>query len=124
MPSWFAPLMTTIGVVLVAVISVQGTRFAARLTARAAARTVEVQSRQVNVSEWEAILKALREEVDRLGVRLGNVEQQLKTSHENTRQLLAFTRSLIAIIYRIAPDHPIPTPPDPFVDELAYMTER
>ena len=124
MPSWFAPVMQALGIIVVAFVSVQGTRFAARLSARAAARTAEVQSRQVDVSEWEAILKALREEVDRLGVRLGNVEQQLRTSHENTRQLLAFTRSLIAIIYRIAPDHPIPTPPDPFVDELAYMTER
>jgi len=123
-PSWFAPVMQALGIIVVAFVSVQGTRFAARLSARAAARTAEVQSRQVDVSEWEAILKALREEVDRLGVRLGNVEQQLRTSHENTRQLLAFTRSLIAIIYRIAPDHPIPTPPDPFVDELAYMTER
>ena len=124
MPSWFAPLMTTIGVVLVAVISVQGTRFAARLTARAAARTAEVQSRQVDVGEWQAIVTALRDQVKDLIARVDRLEDERRTERADTRQLLAFTRSLIAILYRIAPDHPLPTPPDPFVDELAYMTER
>ena len=52
------------------------------------------------------------------------LEQERKADRENTRQLLAFTRALLGILHRVAPDHPIPTPPAAFVDELSYMTER
>jgi len=124
MPSWFAPVMQVVGVVLVAVLSVQGTRFAARLTARAATATTQVQSRQVDVNEWQALVTTLSDQVKDLISRVDRLEVERRTERAETRQLLAFTRSLIAILYRIAPDHPLPTPPAPFVDELAYMTER
>jgi hypothetical protein len=124
MPEWLPATLTVIGSVIVAVLAFVGGRYAARQSARAAARTAQVASRQVDVSEWQAILTALREEVARLSLRLDHLEQERKTNRENTHQLLAFARSLIAILYRLAPDHPIPTPPAAFVDELSYITER
>ena len=63
MPSWFAPLLQAVGVVLVAVLSVQGTRFAARLSVRAAVATTQVQSRQVDVNEWQALVTTLSDQV-------------------------------------------------------------
>jgi len=122
MPDW-STVLTVVGSLIVAFFAYKGVRYAAQQSTRAAARTADVTSRQVDVSEWEAILKALREEVARLSVRLGKVEEELKTSRENTHQLLAYTRSLIAILYRIAPQQPIPTPPTAFVDELMYITD-
>jgi len=116
-------ILTVAGSVVGTLLTVLGVRYVARQSAKAAERTSDVESRKVDVGEWQAILTALREEVARLSVRLSAVEQELSTSRENTHQLLAFTRSLIAIIYRLAPEHPIPTPPAAFVDELSYITE-
>ena len=56
--------------------------------------------------------------------RVDRLEDERRTERADTRQLLAFTRSLLAILCRIAPEHPLPTPSAPFADELAYMTER
>jgi len=122
-PDWVPPALTVTGSIIAAVLVFFGGRYAARQSAKAAARTAEVTSRQVDVNEWQAILLALREEVARLSLRVDSLEQERKTNRENTHQLLAFTRSLIAIIYRLAPNHPIPTPPAAFVDELSYITE-
>jgi len=116
-------ILTVAGSVVGTLLTVLGVRYVARQSTKAAARTADVQSRQVDVGEWQAILTALREEVARLGLRVDYLEKARQTDRENTHQLLAFTRSLIAIIYRLAPEHPIPTPPAAFVDELSYITE-
>lgn len=124
MPDWLPVALPIVGMVFVALITFFGTRYAARQSARAAERTAATSSRQVDVGEWQAIVTALRDQVKDLIARVDRLEDERRTERADTRQLLAFTRSLIAILYRIAPDHPLPTPPDPFVDELAYMTER
>ncbi|OII27564.1 hypothetical protein [Frigoribacterium sp. MCBA15_019] len=124
MPDWLQPALGPIGLLLGAVVTFFGVRYTARSSARAAARTADVASRQVDVDEWQAILAALREEIRDLRQRVGHLEEQRDTDRANIRQLLAFARGLIAIVYRLAPDHPIPTPPSAFVDELAYITER
>lgn len=123
MPDWLQPLIGPLGLLLGVVLTFLGTRYAARLSARAAVKTADVASRQVDVGEWQAIVVALRAEVERLADRVQHLEDSQKTDRADTRQLLAFARSLIAIIYRIAPEQPIPAPPSAFVDELAYITE-
>lgn len=117
-------VLTVLGSIIAAVLVFLGGRYAARQSAKAAGRTADVANRQVDIDEWQKILTALREEVDRLAKRVGALEEERQKDRENTHQLLSFARSLIAIIYRLAPDHPIPTPPAAFVDELSYMTER
>lgn len=124
MPDWLPVALPIVGMVFVALITFFGTRYAARQSARAAERTAATSSRQVDVGEWQAIVEALRAEVERLGTRVQHLEDSQRVDRADTRQLLAFARSLIAIIYRIAPDHPIPSPPTAFVDELTYITER
>lgn len=124
MPDWLTsgPVLSVLGMLLVALLTFAGTRYAARSSARAAARTADVASRQVDVGEWQAIVEALRAEVARLAERVDHLEKERRDERGDTRQLLAFARSLIAILYRLAPDHPLPAPPAAFVDELAYIT--
>jgi len=123
-PDWLQPALGPLGLLIGAVITFFGVRYSARSASRAAAKTADVASRQVDVGEWQAIVEALRAEVERLGTRVQHLEDSQRVDRADTRQLLAFARSLIAIIYRIAPDHPIPSPPTAFVDELTYITER
>lgn len=129
MPDWLQPALGPLGLLIGAVITFFGVRYSARSASRAAAKTADVASRQVDVGEWQAIVEALRAEVGRLTdlagsltERVGRLEDERRDERADTRQLLAFARGLIAIVYRLAPEHPIPTPPAAFVDELAYIT--
>lgn len=122
MPDWLSSALGPIGLFLGAIVTLIGVRYSTRATARAAARTADVASRQVDVGEWQAIVEALRAEVARLAERVDHLEKERRDERGDTRQLLAFARSLIAIVYRLSPEHPIPQPPAAFVDELAYIT--
>lgn len=113
MPSWLTPVLTTIGVILVAVVGAAASRYAARLSARAA-------SRQVDVSEWQAIVAELRKEISRLGDRI----ESLETAQAAHRSLVVYARTLLAWIQRTVPHETPPAPPTAFVDELTYITER
>jgi hypothetical protein len=112
-----------LGAVIVAVIAVLGTRYAARQSARAAERTAQTASRQVDVGEWQAIVEALRTEVGRLTERVTSLEADRTLERAAHRALLTYTRTLLAWIHRTVPGETPPMPPTAFVDELVYITE-
>lgn len=124
MPSWFPAFITTVGAIIVAVVSVQGTRLAARLSARAAQRTADAASRQVDVGEWQALLAEFKEQVEKLTKRVDNLETAVREKDARHRSLLSYVITLLAFLRRVAPDEVPPLPPTEFVDELAYITER
>ena len=124
MPSWFPTLITALGLVLTAIISVQGPRLAARLSARAAQRTADAESRQVDVGEWKALLAEFKEQVEKLTNRVDKLETAVREKDARHRSLLSYVIALLAFIRRVAPNEVPPLPPTEFVDELAYITER
>jgi hypothetical protein len=130
-PDWFAPVVTTVGVLTAAVLAFLGGRYAARQSAKAAARTAEVTSRQVDVGEWKSLLEEMRQnrvddrkQIDDLIERVGRLEQSNKEKDNLFRALMAYTRTLLAWIHRVIPAETPPHPPTEFVDELVYITER
>jgi len=123
-PSWVSDLITPVGLVVVAVVTFLGTRYAAKQSSRAAARTADVQSRQVDVGEWKSLIDALRGEIERLTTRVESLEADRTLERAAHRSLLAYTRTLLAWAHRMLPNETPPMPPTAFVDELAYITER
>ena len=115
-------VLTVLGTVIAAVLVFLGGRYAARQSAKAAARTAEVESRQVDVGEWQKIIEALRGEISRLTERVVSLEADRTLERSAHRSLLTYTRGLLAWIYRSTPDSAPPMPPAAFVDELAYIT--
>ena len=124
MPSWFPALITAAGLVLTAVVTVQGPRLAARLSARAAQRTADAESRQVDVNEWQALLAEFKEQVEKLTKRVDKLETAVQEKDARHRSLLSYVITLLAFLRRVAPHEVPPLPPTEFVDELAYITER
>jgi hypothetical protein len=122
----------TLGIIVGPFLGYLGARFAARQSAKAAAATAAVTSRQVDVSEWTAIVEALRTEVTRLGERVAGLEADREADrakregleaeirrHEGRHwSLIGYVRELLTFAKREAPHATPPPVPHDFVDDL------
>jgi hypothetical protein len=129
------PLLGFGGVVIGAVLTFLGVRFAARQSAKAALSTAmtnaAVADRQVDVEEWKAIVESLRNELTRLTGRveslearretdrtlIESLESDLRSRESRYRALVSYARELL-VWTRHPADLP-PPPPATFADELS-----
>ena len=118
------PVLAALGGILATVLSFMGVRYAARQSARAAEGTTAAANRQVDVSEWQALLDQFKEQVDRLTDRVEKLEKAVEEKDTRNRSLMSYLRVLLAYIHHTFPGHTPPLPPTDLVDELAYITER
>lgn len=117
-------VLGTLGVVIGAVLTYLGIRFSARQSAKAAASSSAVSSRQVDVEEWRTIVAELRAEIKRLNERVDEVVEDRAAERSRFQTLMSYTRELLVWARRTAPDEIPPSPPSIFVDDLLYFIER
>lgn len=127
-------ILGLLGVLAGAVLTYLGVKFTAKQNAKAAHDATLVSNRQVDISEWQTLVSALRDEVTRLSGRVDLLEQKREDdrdyietleaqdrAHEaRYRTLIRFTRSLLDWGRRVAPDgDPPPLVPEALREDLA-----
>lgn len=117
-------ILTVTGSVIVAVLATLGVVYAARASSRAQRKTAEAANRQVDVTEWQALLNQFKEQVERLTSRVEKLEAAVAAKDARHWSLIGYTRNLLSFISQNLPGRQPPTPPVEFVDELSYITER
>jgi len=123
-PEWFPYIVTAVGGLIVATLSFFGGRYAVRQSTKAAAKTADVESRKVDVGEWQALLIEFKEQVKGLTLRVEKLEKAVIEKDARHLLLISYTRTVLAWVQRTMPGSHPPMPPAAFVDELAYITER
>lgn len=116
-----------IGVVLGAIFAYLGVRFSARQTAKAAEEAAAVDSRQVNVEEWRAILSELRAEITRLKSdgkedrrRIEALERDASSWKARYHAVLLYLRDVLAWARDQLPGSSPPAPPLELENELRF----
>ena len=132
MPDLLPALLGVLGVAFGAVLSYLGVRYTARQSASAARTAATVAERQVDVDEWRSLVTSLREEVERLGARVDDLEEKRTTDRAlierlttdverrdaRHRALIRYVREVLAWARRVAPDHSPPPVPDDLAEDL------
>jgi len=124
MPSLLATVLTIVGTIIVGGLGTIGVIYAARASSRAQKRTADVASRQVDVTEWQALLTQFKEQVALLTTRVEKLEKAVEQKDARHWSLIGYTRILLEWIHQNVQHKTPPLPPTEFVDELTYITER
>jgi len=128
-------LLGFLGVLAGGILTYLGVKFTAKQNARAAQDATLVSNRQVDITEWQTLVGALRDEVNRLAGRVDALEQKREDdrdyietleakdrAHEaRYRTLVRYTRALIEWARRVEapPENPPPTFPEALREDLA-----
>lgn len=123
MPDLLPTILTALGSVVVAVLGTLGVVYAARASSKAQKKTADAANRQVDVTEWQALLDQFKEQVALLTSRVEKLEAAVEAKDARHWSLIGYTRILLGFIHQNITKPP-PLPPTEFVDELAYITER